>query len=93
VRLGVVLWGGLALVDITRTAPPYAALGALALLVIACSVGLGPRAAAAAGVVGWLLVTGFVVNGEGTLRYDGPGDLARLALLVGVALLASGARR
>jgi hypothetical protein len=92
-RLAVVLWGGLALVDVTRGAPSYAGLGALTLLVIACSVGVAARTAAAAGAIGWLLVTGFVVNHEGLLRYDGPADVARLAFLVGVALLASGVRR
>jgi hypothetical protein len=93
VRLAVVLWGGLALVDLTRGAPSYARLGALVLLVIACSVGMSRTTSAAAGVIAWLVVTGFVVNHDGTLRYDGPADLARLALLVGMALLASGVHR
>ena len=93
VRVAGVLWVGLALVDLTRTAPSYAGVGALTLLVIACSVGARVRTAAAAGVIGWLLVTGFVVNHDGTLRYDGPSDLVRLGLLVGVGLLASGVRR
>jgi hypothetical protein len=93
VRLAVVLWGGLALVDLTRGAPSYAGLGALVLLVIACSVGMARTTAAAAGLIAWLVATGFVVNHDGTLRYDGPADLARLALLVGMAVLASGVRR
>ena len=62
VRVGIVLWGGLALIDVGRlaAAPSYAELGAVALLVTASVVGMRTPTALAAAVVGWLLVDGFV---------------------------------
>jgi hypothetical protein len=95
VRVGLVLWGGLFLVDIGRMThtPSYAELGAVALLVTASSVGIRPRAALAAAVVGWLVVNGFVVHRFGVLAFDGAPDVARLGLLVGLATTAARARR
>jgi hypothetical protein len=89
VRLSVVLWGGLAVVDLWRLTgtTSYVALGALALLVALCSIGMPPGTCVTAGVVGWLLANGFVVHHLGVLRYDGLPDVARLVLLVGVAVL------
>ena len=95
VRLAVVLWGGLALIDVCTIAgaPSYVGLAALALLAMASSVGMGMLTGLAAGSVGWLLVNGFVVHRDGVLRYDGPADLARLALLLGLAALATRVHR
>ena len=95
VRLAIVLWGGLALTDATRLAgaPPYVGVAALALLVAAASIGMGIGTALGTGGVGWLLATGFVVHRFGVLAYDGPADLVRLLLLVGVAVLATWIRR
>jgi hypothetical protein len=95
VRLAVVLGGGLALTDVTRMAgaPSYVALAALALLVATASLGMGSGTALAAGFVGWLLATGFVVHHFGVLAYDGPADLVRLALLLAVAVAATHLRR
>jgi len=95
VRVGIVLWGGLALVDLGRVthAPSYAELGAIALLVTAASVGMRTSTALAAAVVGWLVVNGFVVHSVGVLGFDGTPDVARIGLLVGLAATASRARR
>ncbi len=95
VRLAIVLWGGLALLDACRlaSAPSNVDLSGLALLVAACCIGMRTGTAVCAAVVGFLLVDGFVLHHDGVLRYDGLPDLARLALLVGVALLATRLRR
>jgi hypothetical protein len=95
VRVGVVLWGGLALVDALRLthAPSYAGLGAVALVVTATSVGMRAPTALTAALVGWLVVNGFVVHSVGVLGFDGTPDAARLGLLVGLAATASRARR
>ena len=95
VRVGIVLWGGLALEDIGRLShvPSYAELGAIALLVTASSVGMRTSTALAAALVGWLVVNGFVVHSVGVLGFDGTPDVARLGLLVGLATTASRARR
>jgi len=95
VRVGVVLWGGLVVVDAARltSIPGYAELGALALLVTAASVAMHPTTALAAALVGWLVFNGFVAHRLGVLGFDGTPDLARLALLAGLALTAARARR
>ena len=95
VRVGIVLWGGLALVDLGRLAhaPSYAELGAVALLVTASAVGMRTTTALVAALVGWLVVNGFVVHSVGVLGFDGAPDVARLGLLVGLAATASRARR
>jgi hypothetical protein len=95
VRVGIVLWGGLLLIDVGRVThvPSYAELGAVALLVTASSVGMRAYTALAAAGVGWLVVNGFVVHSFGVLGFDGAPDVARLGLLVGLATTASRARR
>jgi hypothetical protein len=95
VRVGIVLWGGLAVVDVGQAAgaPSYAELAAVALLVTATSVGMRTTTGGAAAVVGWLVVNGFVVHRLGVLGFDGSPDVARLALLVGLAVAATRARR
>jgi hypothetical protein len=95
VRLAIVLWGGLALLDLGRLAhaPSYLDLALVALLVAAASIRMPAGTAFAAAVVGWLLVDGFVTHRFGLLGYDGAPDLARLALLAGVAVLATRVHR
>jgi hypothetical protein len=90
-RVGVVLWGGLALLDVGRLAavPSYAELGAVAVLVTAASVGMRTRIGICAAVVGWLLVDGFVEHRYGVLGYNAVHDTAVLTLLVGLALAAT----
>ena len=60
-----------------------------ALITAAASVGISTSAAAAVGGIGWLFLTGFVVNEYGELRIHGLGDLLRLALLLSVAVIVS----
>jgi hypothetical protein len=95
IRLAVVLWGGLLLVDLGRMAhaPSYLDLTVISLLVAAASLRMRAGTALAAAAVGWLLVDGFVTHRFGVLGYDGAPDLARLALLAGVAVLATRVHR
>jgi hypothetical protein len=95
IRLAVVLWGGLLLVDLGRMAhaPSYLDLAVISLLVAAASLRMRAGTALAAAAVGWLLVDGFVTHRFGVLGYDGAPDLARLALLAGVAVLATRVHR
>ncbi len=95
VRVGIVLWGGLLLVDVGHLTalPAYAELLALALLVAAASVGMRTTTALAAALVGWLVFNGFVVHRLGVLGFDGTPDMVRLGLLAGLAVAAARARR
>lgn len=56
-------------------------------------VGARPSVAVGCGLLGWLFVTGFLVNQEGVLHLAGLGDLWRLLLMVAVPLAASGLGR
>lgn len=87
-RIGIVLWGGLALIDVAHIAgaPSYVVLGALAVLVTLTSAGMRTAAAVSGAVVGWLLVDGFVEHRYGTLGFDTSHDPFVLTLLVGLAL-------
>ncbi|HEY3530516.1 MAG TPA: hypothetical protein VGK78_15330 [Nocardioides sp.] len=95
VRVGIVLWGGLAVVDVGSLAhaPAYAELGAVAVLVSVASFGVRLPTATAAALVGWLVVDGFVIHRFGVLGFDGTPDVARLAVLVVLATAAARARR
>lgn len=95
VRVGIVLWGGLVALDLARIVAlsSYAELGALAVLVAVASVGMRTRTGLAAALTGWLLVDGFVEHHDGVLGFDGLHDLAVLALLTGLALVATRVRR
>ena len=95
VRIGVVLWGGLALLDLARVAaaPAYVGLAAVAVLVTVSAVGTRLRTAALAAFVGWLLVDGFDEHRYGQLGFRPEHDTAVLALLAGLALIATRARR
>jgi hypothetical protein len=88
VRVGLVLWGGLAVLDAARlaSAPSYAELGALAILVTAASVRMRTTTGLAAALVGWLLVDGFVEHRDGVLGFHAPYDLGVLAVLTTLAL-------
>jgi len=95
VRLAVVLWGGLAVIDVWRAsgAPSYAGLGAIALLAMLSSVGMRAGTAMGCAGIAWLVVDGFVVHHAGELGWDGSADVGRLALLVGLSILATRVRR
>jgi hypothetical protein len=95
VRVAIVLWGGLMVLDLGRlaVAPAYAELGAVAILVTAASVRARTMTGLCAAVVGWLLVNGFVEHHDGVLGFDLTHDLAVLTLLTGLALAATHTRR
>ena len=90
-RLFGALWGGLAVVDVARSAqaPPTLQLGLLAALAVGLCVRQGKAAALAVAGIVWLVATGFVVNTWGQLHLTGPADLGRLLVLVLVALAAT----
>ena len=94
-RVTVVLWGGLLVLDLGRlaAAPTYVELAGVVVLVTAACVGARPRTALAAAVVGWLLVDGFVEHRYGVLRFDVGRDFAALTLLSGLAVAATRIRR
>ena len=87
-RLFVALWGGLAVVDVSRAgqAPPTVQVLLLTTLAGVCSVGQRVGAALAVAGIVWLVTLGFVVNTMGVLAVTGTADARRLALLVLVAL-------
>ena len=91
IRLGAVLWGGLAVIDVWRPtgAPSYVALGAVAVLAMVSSVGMRTGTAICCAGIAWLVVDGFVVHRAGTLAWTGPADLGRLALLLTLTILAT----
>lgn len=66
--------------------PHYVSLSLVG-VVTALSARRAPLGQAVGGaVLGWLFVTGFVMNGYGELRYHGFADVERLLLLLGVAV-------
>jgi hypothetical protein len=95
IRVGCVLWGGLAVVDVGRAvcATPYAEVSVIAVLVAVSSLGMPTVTGGAAALVGWLVVDGFVEHRYGVLGYDPARDTALLILLAGLSLVATKARR
>jgi hypothetical protein len=83
-RFFATFWGSLLAVDVGRLvsvavwAPTILVAGTVCL----CSIGQRPVLVVAAGLTGWLVVTGFVVNGDGTLLLSGAADVGRLLLLL-----------
>ena len=94
-RLFAALWGGLAVVDLARSAqaPASLQLGLLVVLAGVLCLRQGKIAALAVAGIVWLVATGFVVNAWGELHLSGAADLGRLLLLVLVALAATEVRR
>jgi hypothetical protein len=87
--VGLVLWGGLAVLDLARivAAPSYLTVGLLAALVAAAAVRMPTATGLGAAVVGWLLVDGVVEHRYGVLGFDAAHDGRVLVVLVGVALV------
>ena len=94
-RLLVALWGGLAVVDVSRAGHLSSAVqvALLATLAALCAVGQGSGTALAVAGIVWLVLLGFVTNRFGELVPTGAADLGRLVLLVAVALTAARAVR
>jgi hypothetical protein len=93
-RVGVMLWGGLAAIDLARAVAAPAAVQTIA--VAALVAGPSRHVSRAAGLLvagtGWRLVDGFVVDDDGLLAWHGVADAVRLGVLVAVALVAGGRR-
>lgn len=87
-RVGIVLWGGLVVIDVAGVVgfPSYAVLGALATLVGLASLGARLATSLGCALVDWLLVDGFVEHRYGILGFAPGRDPFVLALLVGLAL-------
>ena len=95
-RLFVMLWGGLALVDLTRPAGGIVAGGLVVGLVALCGVGLSVHAAAAVAGTGWLVLNGFVLHQYGELGFGATSwGLLATVLVIGLAVAArtAGVRR
>ena len=88
-RLFVSLWGSLLAVDVARSAeaPGWVAVLLVGAVVGFSSLGQWAPAALLVGGIGWLVVTGFVVNDYGVLALSGLADLGRLGALLAAALL------
>src|SRR3954451_8234076 len=92
-RLFVALWGGLALVDVTRPGGSQLLSGvAVAALAGACGAGQSRSAAAAIATTGWLVIDGFVQHGYGELRFD-TASWWILAMVLAVVLTVAGTTR
>jgi hypothetical protein len=83
-RYFAVFWGSMVAVDLGRllSSTVWASTVLLAGIVCLCSRGQRPALVAAAGVTGWLFLTGFVVNDGGALTLTGAADAGRLFLLL-----------
>jgi hypothetical protein len=84
-RVFVTLWGGLAVVDVSRSSGGMLAGTLVVVLTAACAVGQAPLPAAAVAVTGWLVLDGFVQHRYGELGFA-PTSWALLALVL-VAVL------
>ena len=89
------LWGGLAVLDLGRSAgaAPQLQVTAVLALVACCSWGAGKVVATCVAAIGWLLLNGFVVHQWGNLGFAGVGDVVRGALLLVVSLAVAEPRR
>ena len=93
-RLYTSLWGSLLAVDVARGAPPWVPILLVGVVVVLSSFGQSPGVALISGGIGWLVVTGFVVNDFGVLALSGWADALRLLALLGAAEIGSvGGRR
>ncbi|RNM16257.1 hypothetical protein [Nocardioides pocheonensis] len=84
-RLFVALWGGLAVVDVSRPAGALLSGGLVLVLVAACGVHQTWWSAASIATTGWLVVNGFVQHRYGELGF-GASSWALFALALAVVL-------
>jgi hypothetical protein len=93
-RLAAALFGGLAVVDVTRIAGTPAGLQAMLLAALACACCLRQSllTALAVTVTVWLVATGFVVNEYGLISLTGAADAVRLVAFATAALLGTRVR-
>jgi hypothetical protein len=88
-RLLLSFWGALLAVDAGMVAGVSRVISIVlvAVVVAACSARQRAVVAVPIGFVGWLVVTGFVINDYGELALTGSGDLWRLVALLAMALV------
>ena len=84
-RVFVALWGGLALVDVSRPGGGLLAGTLVVVLTAACGIGQPPLAATAVAVTGWLVIDGFVQHRYGELGFA-PASWWLLALVLAAVL-------
>ena len=84
-RLFVALWGGLAVVDLTRPTSRLLAGSLIVVLVACCGIGQSIPAASAIAGTGWLVINGFVQHQYGELGFNRT-SWWTLAVVLSVAL-------
>lgn len=88
-RVFVALWGGLALVDVSRPGGVLLAGALVVVLTVVCGVGQAPLPAAAVAVTGWLVIDGFVQHQYGELGFAPASWWLLVLVLVAVLTVAS----
>jgi hypothetical protein len=81
----VALWGGLALVDLTRAGGALLSGGLVLVLVAGCCVHQSCWSALSIGTTGWLVMNGFVQHQYGELGF-GASSWGLLALVLAAVL-------
>lgn len=84
-RVFVALWGGLAVVGLSRPAGGLLAGGLVLVLTAGCAAGQSLLPATAVAGTGWLVIDGFVQHQYGELGF-GPASWWLLALVLSAAL-------
>ena len=84
-RLFIALWGGLAVVDLTRPTSRWLAGVLIVVLVACCGIGQSIPAACAIAGTGWLVINGFVQHQYGELGF-GRTSWWTLAVVLAVVL-------
>jgi hypothetical protein len=85
-RLFIALWGGLAVVDVSRPTGRLLTGALVVVLVAICGVGQSRPGAAVIATTGWLVINGFVQHRYGELGL-GAASWALLGLVLAVVLV------
>lgn len=89
----VALWGGLAVVDVSRPAGVPVAAALVVVLAGVCGVGQSVANAAAVAVTGWLVINGFVLHQYGELGFGVASRWILLMVLLTGLVVACGTSR
>jgi hypothetical protein len=93
-RVFVALWGGLAVVDVSRPAGATVAAALVVVLAAACGARQSAVGAIAVAVTGWLVINGFVLHQYGELGFGVASRwILLMVLLSGLAVAGGTARR